>query len=97
VARSALPKMAATTSNTTISWDFDFSQTTGYQGYKQRDLNICLIVFSTVFVFTRLYVRTFMTKGLGWDDAITVVAYLVLTVFSALEIRSELETIVQSS
>ncbi|KAK6085149.1 hypothetical protein SCUP515_00967 [Seiridium cupressi] len=67
---------------------FDFSTTTDYQGFAQRDLNICLIVFSTVFVVTRFYVRAFMTKGLGLDDAVTVVAYLLLVVFSGLEIRS---------
>ncbi|KAK9418293.1 hypothetical protein SUNI508_08254 [Seiridium unicorne] len=67
---------------------FDFSTTTDYQGFAQRDLNICLIVFSTVFVATRLYVRAFMTKGLGLDDAATVVAYLLLVVFSGLEIRT---------
>ncbi|KAI0123770.1 hypothetical protein BJ170DRAFT_93968 [Xylariales sp. AK1849] len=67
---------------------FDFSQTTDYQGFRQRDLNICLIVFSTVFVFTRLYVRAFMTKKMGLDDSIIVVAYLLFTVFSGLEIRA---------
>ncbi|KAH8199407.1 hypothetical protein TruAng_006402 [Truncatella angustata] len=68
--------------------DFDFSATTEYQGFAQRDLNICLIVFSTIFVCARLYVRAFMTKGLGLDDVMTVVAYLLLAVFSGLEIRT---------
>jgi hypothetical protein len=69
---------------------FDFSQTSDYQGFVQRNLNICLIFFSTVFVFARLYVRTFMAKSLGPDDGMTVVAYLLLVAFSALEIRSKL-------
>lgn len=71
------------------TWDFDFSQTSNYQGFAQRDLNISLIVFSTLFVSARLYVRAFMTKSLGLDDLMTVAAYLILCVFSGLEIRSE--------
>lgn len=69
--------------------EFDFSQTTDYLGFTQRNLNICLIVFSTIFVFTRIYVKTFMTKGLGFDDGMTVIAWATLVVFSALEIRSK--------
>lgn len=56
--------------------DFDFSATTDYKGFVQRDLNASLIAFSTVFVCLRLYVRAFMTKGLGLDDLMTVVAYV---------------------
>jgi len=56
--------------------DFDFSKTTGYKGFVQRDLNACLIAFSTVFIGLRIYVRKFMTKGLGLDDLMSVVAYV---------------------
>ncbi|KAI1849664.1 hypothetical protein JX265_008000 [Neoarthrinium moseri] len=66
---------------------FDFSQTTDYQGFVLRDLNIWLIVFSTIIVFCRLYVRAFMTKGLGLDDLVTVVTYLLLVIWAGLDIR----------
>lgn len=58
--------------------DFDFSKTTGWQGYRQRDLNACLIAFSTVIVGLRIYVRVFMTKGFGLDDVMTGIAYVWL-------------------
>lgn len=69
--------------------DFDFSSTTDYRGYLVRNLNICLIIISTIIVFSRLYVRIFMTKGLGLDDVATAVAYLLLVVFSGFEIQSK--------
>ncbi|KAJ9144980.1 Integral membrane protein [Pleurostoma richardsiae] len=68
--------------------DFDFSKTAGWKGYLQRDLNACLIAFSTVFVTLRLYVRAFMNKALGRDDLMTGIAYICLVAFSALEIRA---------
>ncbi|KAF3014696.1 hypothetical protein E8E14_005691 [Neopestalotiopsis sp. 37M] len=68
--------------------DFDFSSTTDYRGYLVRNLNICLIIISTIIVFSRLYVRIFMTKGLGLDDVATAVAYLLLVVFSGFEIQT---------
>lgn len=56
--------------------NFDFSKTTDYKGFVQRDLNACLIAFSTVFIGLRLYVRAFMTKGLGLDDLMSAIAYV---------------------
>lgn len=68
---------------------FDFTTTTDYRGYLVRNLNICLIIISTIFVFSRLYVRAFMTKGLGMDDVATTVAYMLLVIFSGFEIQSQ--------
>ncbi|KAI4595727.1 hypothetical protein KJ359_006718 [Pestalotiopsis sp. 9143b] len=67
---------------------FDFTSTTDYRGYLVRNLNICLIIISTIFVFSRLYVRAFMTKGLGMDDVATTVAYMLLVIFSGFEIQT---------
>jgi hypothetical protein len=47
---------------------------TALRGLISRDLNICLIVFSTSFVALRFYVRGFMLKALGLDDAFALVA-----------------------
>ena len=44
------------------------------RGLISRDLNICLIVFSTGFVALRFYVRGFMLKALGLDDAFALAA-----------------------
>ncbi|ETS75639.1 hypothetical protein PFICI_12583 [Pestalotiopsis fici W106-1] len=68
--------------------EFDFNSTTEYRGYLVRNLNICLIIISTLVVFSRLYVRLFMTKGLGLDDVATAIAYLLLVVFSGFEIQT---------
>jgi hypothetical protein len=47
---------------------------TALRGLISRDLNICLIVFSTSFVALRFYVRGFMLKALGLDDAFALAA-----------------------
>jgi hypothetical protein len=46
------------------------------KGYVVKDLNICLIVFSTLFALIRCYVRGFMLKSLSWDDAFAGVAWV---------------------
>src|SRR5437762_2329267 len=50
------------------------------------DLNAALISFSTVIIALRLYARGFMTKALGIDDAIALVAYLSCVTLSIIEI-----------
>jgi hypothetical protein len=47
---------------------------TALRGLISRDLNICLVVFSTAFVTLRFYVRGFMLKALGLDDAFSLAA-----------------------
>lgn len=66
---------------------FDFSETRDWKGYLQWNLNVALIVFSTVFMILRLSTRAFIVKALGWDDLIGFIAYGVLISFSSLEIR----------
>jgi hypothetical protein len=48
------------------------------RGDISRNLNICLIVFSSIFVALRFYVRGFMTKALGLDDAFSFIALVRL-------------------
>jgi len=60
---------------------------TALRGLISRDLNICLIVFSTSFVALRFYVRGFMLKALGLDDAFALAALGCLLAQSSLEIR----------
>lgn len=64
-------------------------QMTPIRGLISRDLNICLILFSSISVALRLYVRGFITKALGLDDAFSVAALVVLTAQSSLEIVGE--------
>ena len=65
----------------------DFSQTPEWRGGIETRLNACLIAFSTLFMGMRLYVRTFMTKALGWDDLIAGIAYVLIMVQSSLDLR----------
>lgn len=54
----------------------DFKDTPDYHGYTEINLNACLIAFSTLFFGTRIYVRAFMTKTLGWDDAFALIGFV---------------------
>ncbi|KAK7423098.1 hypothetical protein QQX98_001174 [Neonectria punicea] len=51
-----------------------------------RNLNIALMAITTFIVVARLQVRTFMTKALGVDDLIAVVAFLLAMALSAMEL-----------
>lgn len=46
------------------------------RGDMVRSLNICLICLSTLFMSLRFYVRGYMTKTLGIDDAFAFAAYV---------------------
>jgi hypothetical protein len=67
----------------------DFQDTPDYHGYTEINLNAALIGLTTLFFGTRIYVRAFMTKTLGLDDAFASVAYLLLVAQSALDIRGK--------
>ncbi|KAK3934313.1 hypothetical protein QBC46DRAFT_300024 [Diplogelasinospora grovesii] len=70
------------------SQNVDFQDTPDYLGYRETYLNGFLIAFSTVFFALRIYVRAFMTKTLGWDDAIAGVAYAILVAQSGMDIHA---------
>lgn len=61
---------------TTLPTGTQYWETADYGGNLQRNLNISLIAISTVFFGIKLYVRAFMTKSLGWDDAVAFLAYV---------------------
>jgi hypothetical protein len=65
-----------TTSQSSYPPGTQFWETADYGGYVQRNLNISLVVISTTFFGIRLYVRFFMTKSPGWDDAVASLAYV---------------------
>ncbi|EEU38683.1 uncharacterized protein NECHADRAFT_83082 [Fusarium vanettenii 77-13-4] len=52
------------------------------------DLNIALIVLTTTVMATRLYARGIVTKALGLDDVIAMVAYCLAITLSILEITA---------
>ncbi|KAH7149695.1 hypothetical protein B0J13DRAFT_312862 [Dactylonectria estremocensis] len=51
-----------------------------------RSLNIALMVITSIILVGRIKVRAFMTKALGIDDLLAVVAYLLCMALSAMEI-----------
>jgi hypothetical protein len=55
-----------------------FNETPDWAGGIQANLNIALIVISTLLIIIRLYVRFFMTKSPGWDDLVAVFAWGVV-------------------
>ena len=46
------------------------------KGYIIFNLNVALIVITSVIVTLRLYVRGFMTKVLGPDDFLTIISFV---------------------
>ncbi|KAK2730513.1 integral membrane protein [Colletotrichum kahawae] len=55
------------------------------KGHHIYNLNLALIIFSTVFISLRLYVRKAIVKVLGWDDFLAVLAWTLCVTLSALE------------
>jgi hypothetical protein len=45
-------------------------------GHAISDLNIALIVITSVLVIMRLYVRGIVVRGLGWDDLFAILAWV---------------------
>jgi len=54
-------------------------------GHHIFELNLALIIVSTILIFLRLFVRGFLVKALGWDDLIATVAWVLCVTLSALE------------
>ncbi|KAF6844788.1 integral membrane protein [Colletotrichum musicola] len=54
-------------------------------GHHIFNLNLALIIVSTLMVWLRLYVRKVIVKALGWDDLIATVAWILCLTLSALE------------
>ncbi|KAK0120452.1 hypothetical protein ONS96_010666 [Cadophora gregata f. sp. sojae] len=64
----------------------DFRSTPDYKGGVLRALNATLIPVTTLFFGMRIYVRLFMTKNAGLDDALGLVAYLFAVVLSSFDL-----------
>ncbi|TDZ14333.1 hypothetical protein Cob_v012700 [Colletotrichum orbiculare MAFF 240422] len=54
-------------------------------GHHIFNLNLALIIVSTLLVGLRLYVRKAIVKAIGWDDLIATVAWALYVTLSALE------------
>ncbi|TEA13983.1 hypothetical protein C8034_v006898 [Colletotrichum sidae] len=54
-------------------------------GHHIFNLNLALIIVSTLLVGLRLYVRKAIVKAIGWDDLIATVAWALCVTLSALE------------
>ncbi|KAK6720309.1 hypothetical protein SNK05_003416 [Fusarium graminearum] len=55
-------------------------------GHVISDLNIALIVITSVLVIVRLYVRGIVVRGLGWDDLFALLAWGNVTALSCVEV-----------
>lgn len=58
----------------------------GSKGYIMFDLNLGLIVFSTLLISLRLYTRAAILKVVGLDDYVAVVAWAFCCALSSMEI-----------
>ncbi|CCF42332.1 hypothetical protein CH063_12364 [Colletotrichum higginsianum] len=54
-------------------------------GHHIFDLNLALIIVSTILISLRIIVRKFVVKAMGWDDLIAIVAWGLCVTLSALE------------
>ncbi|KAK1504709.1 hypothetical protein CTAM01_04016 [Colletotrichum tamarilloi] len=54
-------------------------------GHHVFDLNLALIIVSTLLVSLRLLTRKIIVKALGWDDFLAIVAWALCVTLSALE------------
>lgn len=45
-------------------------------GQSVFDLNVALMVITSILMILRLYVRGIMARNLGWDDGLAVVAWV---------------------
>ncbi|KAG7046722.1 hypothetical protein JMJ77_0014945 [Colletotrichum scovillei] len=63
-----------------------FTESPGYAGPKILQLNVALIVCTSIIVGLRQYVRAFIAKALGLDDVLAFLAWAGLTFESAMDI-----------
>jgi hypothetical protein len=47
-----------------------------FTGQVILNLNVALVVITSVFMLVRLYVRAIMTRGLGRDDVLATIAWV---------------------
>lgn len=55
---------------------FHFTESPGYAGPKILQLNVALIVCTSIIVALRQYVRAFIAKALGLDDVLAFLAWV---------------------
>ncbi|KAF2089908.1 hypothetical protein K490DRAFT_62785 [Saccharata proteae CBS 121410] len=60
----------------------------GDRSYIVWDLNLALIIVSTIFVASRLFVRFYMVKNAGWDDGLALFAWTLLVSQSSSEMAN---------
>ncbi|CAG9986560.1 unnamed protein product [Clonostachys byssicola] len=58
------------------------------QGYMLKNLNISLIVTSSIILIARLNTRAFILKSLGVDDLIATISWILLVTYSLMIIRA---------
>ncbi|CAG9948990.1 unnamed protein product [Clonostachys rosea f. rosea IK726] len=58
------------------------------QGYMLKNLNISLIVASSIILIARLNTRAFILKSLGVDDLIATISWILLVTYSLMIIRA---------
>ncbi|KAH7193026.1 uncharacterized protein B0J16DRAFT_316704 [Fusarium flagelliforme] len=57
-----------------------------FTGQVILNLNVALVVITSVFMLVRLYVRAIMTRGLGRDDVLATIAWCLITALSCIEV-----------
>lgn len=62
--------------NTTTTITENYWETPDYYGNVIRGVEGFLIAMSTIFIANRIYVRSFMTQSLSYDDGIAGLAYV---------------------
>ncbi|CAH0040134.1 unnamed protein product [Clonostachys rhizophaga] len=58
------------------------------QGYMLKNLNISLIIASSIILIARLNTRAFILKSLGVDDLIATISWILLVTYSLMIIRA---------
>jgi prolipoprotein diacylglyceryltransferase len=80
---TSLATAEATATATVFKPTNPFETDAGAVRYTVFGLNIALIALSTLFVYTRLYMRTFMVKAYRLDDIIAFLAWAICHVVAS--------------